>query len=174
VVTSTTGLSEDESAVLLRWCGAQIAGPDSEEKHLAKIVLVFWYTGIHPAVFADRGKFKFWTDGKVATWERTKTREPILFPLAPEIQPWVREFLMSFPKVHPVTLNQLVHRAGVYMGIPELCPRSIRHTVAARLVEKFDFNTAKALTGTTDRVLIRYAKRKAAKTALAAIRSEGF
>lgn len=174
MVTSTEALSENEETVLTNWAFRVVRDPDPQIARLAKLVLLFWYTGMHPAVLGDRAEYHLETDGKVIRWLRTKTREPIFFPVSPEIAPWVRDFIETFPPMNPVRINQLVHRAGALAGIPELCPRAIRHTVAARLIEKYDFNTAKILTGTTDRVLIRYAKRKAAKAVLAAIATEGF
>ncbi len=172
---STEPLTEEEQALVESWIQRTIArDPFDRNVYLAKVVGTFYYTGMHPAVLARGDLYNLRCDGEWIRWNRTKTHQPIRFPVIPEIKSWIRGFLETLPTEHPITYNRRVHEAGRLIGLPDLTPRALRHTRAAVLMERTGFNTAKYLTGATDGVLIDYGKRAASKSDLARLAREGF
>jgi integrase len=172
--SSTTSLSELEQEILLAWCSPKVRDPNLRLRWLARLTLVFYYFGMHPVVV---GRFHAWelrTDGRFLMWRRAKTGTPIEFPISPQITEWLPEFLEFLHTMSPKQLSNDVHEAGIRMGLKGLCPRALRHTVASRLLEKYDLNVAKSLTGTTDKILLHYARRAATRSALGDIANRGF
>ncbi|MGP8073691.1 MAG: hypothetical protein ACLP74_01515 [Thermoplasmata archaeon] len=132
----------------------------------------FYYLGIHPSTLADPASAHLRSDGAVAEWSRVKTGKSIRFPLGPEMRPWFKEWIESLPVRNRRTYWRILHTVGKDLGF-HLSPRASRHDVAARLMEKVSFNTAKDLTGTTDKILIDYGRRAAAKPELERLAREG-
>lgn len=170
---STQPLGEQSDLAVRAWVRAHVFDPDPGVREWARVTAAFVFLGIHPAVLAEPERYNLRVDGRYVRWNRTKTLEPITFPMVPELAGWFPQWLNERRPWSRCTLWRYVKRVGEICGVPELCPRVERHTMAARLVERTGFNTAKALTGTTDKVLINYARRAALRSDLERIAEEG-
>lgn len=173
---STEPLTEDEELRVKAWIDARVRGGPYPEReiYLAHVCGVFFYLGMHPACLAQKEKYNLRAEEHWIRWNRTKQWQAIKFPVTPELAGWAVVFINEVSDCHPISYNHMVHEAGRLMGIPHLTPRSLRHTVCARLMEKTGFNTAKMLTGTTDEILVNYGKRAALKSDLAKLAAQGF
>lgn len=173
---TTEPLSEEEELRLTNWINAAVIRDprDPQLYFRARLVQFLFLFGPHPAVFEDPVRWSLRFDGKYLRWNRPKTWWAISFPVPEKHRSWVDEFLQSLPAQSKRTFQREVRRAGILAGVPTLSPRALRHTTAARLMERTGFNTAKALTGTTDFVLLGYGKRAALKSDLERIAREGY
>jgi integrase len=169
-------------------CNAHAAdlSPISEDKFVDFILC----TGMHPHALAhpEIHRIRLTEDG--ISWKRPKTRATVTVPVHDRLKPWVKEFIELLRESHQdktelktfkrkktgqeyqkevitgcagrLNLNRLIHHWGQAHGMPELTPRGLRHTFAYRVWEAtgHDLNAAKALAGTTERVLLNYARVK--------------
>ena len=119
-------------------------------------------TGIHPHALAhpEFHHLRVTEDG--ITWRRPKTHATVVVPIHDRLKPWVAEFVKDLPESNRLFYNRLVKRWGRQHAMPDLTPRALRHTFAYRIWEGtgHDLNAAKALAGTTERVLLNYARVK--------------
>jgi len=94
-------------------------------------------TGVHPEVVMNRLEGGLSMDGlRHLTWRRPKTKRMMRVPVDPEIQPWVAEFVNTLPKRTWMTINRLIHDVGTHAEIPELTPRTLRHTFLRIVADK--------------------------------------
>ena len=127
-----------------------------------KFVDFFLSTGMHPHALAHPVLHRIrLVEGRI-TWKRPKTRATVSVPVHPRLTPWVEAFVANLPECDRLYYNRLVKRWGKAHGMPDLTPRGLRHTFAYRVYEAtgHDLNAAKTLAGTTERVLLNYAKVK--------------
>jgi integrase len=132
-----------------------------------KVTRFIFATGAHPLVVGDPKRWNLRQEGALLVWHRPKTSQEVNVPLDPRIAEWVPSFLaeMAAEPRTAVYVNKLVHRFGASVGLPNITPRTLRHDYSYRALEGQGLLSARALTGTTTRVLLRYAGSKASKQA---------
>lgn len=173
--TSTQPLSPDDEEVVRNWCLENAYSTDPVVRRQARTTAVLFTFGMHPIVLTQpRYELKWNPKRRVLTWFRAKTFEAMEFPLAEGKLPWIEEFLGDLRPMDPTAIHSVVMRAGRRMGVPRLCPRALRHDVAARVVERGSISAARKLTGTTPRVLLGYALRAEAKRDVEKVVREGY
>ena len=138
MVSSTAPLTREELTRLLASLDT-FQAREGYYEHLdpVRVVRFMLMTGVHPEVVADREKSGLMMDGpRHLTWRRPKTKRMMRVPVDPEIQPWVKEFVDALPIRTRMTINRLVHDVGAHAGMPELTPRTLRHTFLRILADK--------------------------------------
>ncbi len=139
------------------------------------MVATFFIMGPHPACLAQKTRYFMRTDGVNAIWNRAKTGKQVVFPLAPELLPWWPSWMQALPETDPYRYRNWIHRAGeLWLGMPQLGPRALRHTAIWRCIKKYGVDVAMQLFEVSPGILIRYAKRIAAESVMRRISIEGF
>lgn len=114
----------------IRWLVERLKSLDRRDVGRGIVELLLW-SGAHPVVLSapSRWGLSLGSDG-LLTWKRAKTKEFIAVPVPPGSGSWMPDLirLLERQRWSPVRINQLVHDTGSAVGMPELCPRTLRHT----------------------------------------------
>lgn len=173
--SSTQPLPPEDEELVRNWCFEHAHDADEAVRRWARTTAMLFTFGMHPIVLTQpRYEIRWNPKRRVLTWLRPKTYEFMEFPLAEGKLPWIEEFLGDLRPLDPSAIKRAVRKAGLRMGVPKLCPRNLRHDVAARLVERGSISAARKLTGTTPRVLLGYAMRAEAKRDVERVVREGY
>jgi hypothetical protein len=130
------------------------------------VTRLLYETGMHPAVLSDPElcllRIVSTKGVPLLTWLRKKTNQPIKVSIPKSIQDagWLPGFIeaLKVEKRNPVFLNEVVHRFGrTKAGLPALTPRTLRHDFIFRKLKERGLLDARALSGTTTPILLRYA-----------------
>lgn len=122
-----------------------------------------WATGAHPSVFEhpERSRVNVRDDdeGSVMEWRRPKTKRVCAMPLEPHVADALRVYLYGkgpWPRYSTRSILRVMREAAEQAGVPDVTPKTIRHTVGFRLFKAHGPTVAKDSLGVSDRVLQDY------------------
>ena len=170
-------LSPEDEQIVRDWVLLHANDPEPVRR-MARTTAVLFRFGMHPIVLGqpEAYELKFIESPRILAYRRPKTWEAVRAPLRDEEAPWIGEFVDGCRRNTCTSqdINRVVHAAGDRMGMPDLTARGLRHDAASRALDRGGFNAARALTATTDRVLIGYARRTDGRRALQELTDRGF
>lgn len=122
-----------------------------------------WETGAHPSVFAEpeKNKVQIKNDpgGFTLVWRRPKTRRVCVMPISRSVALGLEEYLagrQNWPVYSTRSLLRTMRECSRDAAVPDVTPKTIRHTVAYRLFKEHGPSVAKESLGVSDKVLQDY------------------
>lgn len=121
-----------------------------------------WETGAHPSVFAEpvknRVQIKQDPEGFTLVWRRPKTRRVCVMPISRALAAGLNEYLFreGWTVYGTRSLLRVMRETSHAAGVPDVTPKTIRHTVAYRIFKEHGPSVAKESLGVSDKVLQDY------------------
>lgn len=163
--TQLRGVVRDKAFTEAMW--------DWAERAYGAVMDALWETGCHPSVLADpaanSATLKQTSKGWNLQWRRPKTRRICVMPISGDLAERLKTYMALPGHYSTRSILRMVRECADRAGIPDVTPKTLRHSVAFDLFKRHGPSVVMESLGVSQKVLNDYMA-MSAETRVEAIR----